>query len=219
MSKASSAKTDRELSIVADEFVWDEPGETSAHRYLRPAIGARLAAASARNVLDLGCGNGAMTAALVAAGFNMVGCDASMSGIEKARTRLPGTTFFLHDVSAELPRPHVGKYDAVVSTEVIEHLLLPRKLLISALAALKPGGMFVATTPYHGYLKNLLLALTNKFDEHWHPLRDYGHVKFFSRRTLTQLFAESGFQDIRYATAGRIPVVAASMVVSGRKPS
>jgi 2-polyprenyl-3-methyl-5-hydroxy-6-metoxy-1,4-benzoquinol methylase len=217
MHSSSSARTDREISIRADEFVWDHDGDTGAHGYLQPAICERLAAAGARTVLDLGCGNGALTARIAAAGYAVIGCDYSASGIERARAALPAASFFQHDVSADLPLAHAGRYDAVVSAEVIEHLLLPRKLLANALAALKPGGVFVATTPYHGYLKNLVLALTNKFDDHWHPLRDYGHVKFFSRRTLTRLFEETGFEKIRYSTAGRIPQLACSMVVSGSK--
>jgi len=216
---SSTAKTDRESSIDATEFVWDGGGETGAHRYLAAPICARLAAARARTVLDLGCGNGALTARLAARGYDVAACDYSLSGLQKAREALPSAVLFRHDLGADLPASHVGRYDAVVSSEVIEHLLLPRKLMRSAFAALRPGGVFIATTPFHGYLKNLLLALTNKFDDHWHPLRDYGHVKFFSRRTLTRLFEESGFEDLRYSAAGRVPPVACSMVISGTKPS
>jgi 2-polyprenyl-6-hydroxyphenyl methylase/3-demethylubiquinone-9 3-methyltransferase len=218
MRSSSSARTDREASIEANEFVWDDEGATGSHRYLAPAICERLDSARARAVLDLGCGNGALTAVIAAHGYEMAGCDASTSGIDKARRRLPGATLFLHELGADLPVEHVGRYDAVVSAEVVEHLLLPRKLMRNAFAALKPGGEFIATTPYHGYVKNLLIALTNGFDDHWHPLRDYGHIKFFSRHTFMRLFAETGFSDIRYATAGRVPAVACSMVVSGKKP-
>jgi 2-polyprenyl-6-hydroxyphenyl methylase/3-demethylubiquinone-9 3-methyltransferase len=216
---SSTAKTDREASIEATEFVWDGSGETGAHRYLAAPICARLAASRARTVLDLGCGNGAMAARLAAQGYEVAGCDYSLSGLEKAREALPSAILFRHDLGAELPARHIGRYDAVVSSEVIEHLLLPRRLMQNAFAALKPGGVLVVTTPFHGYLKNLLLALTNKFDDHWHPLRDYGHVKFFSKRTLTQLFEESGFESLRYSAAGRLPPVACSMVISGMKPS
>ena len=213
-----SAKTDRELSLAADEYVWDDAGSPEAHRYLVGPVFAALKSAGVGKVLDLGCGNGAIAAHLVASGYDVSGCDHSASGIEYARARAPGAMLFRHDVSEPLPPEHLGRYDAVVSTEVVEHLPLPRRLMVNARAALRPGGIFVATTPYHGYLKNLALALTNKFDDHWHPLRDYGHVKFFSRRTLTSLFEETGFSDVHYATAGRIPLLACSMVVYGTKP-
>jgi len=107
----------------------------------------------------------------------------------------------------------------VVAVEVVEHLLLPRQLLERAREALRPGGIFIATTPYHGFLKNLALALTNKFDHHWHPLRDYGHVKFFSRETLSQLFGEQGLKVQRFARVGRVPALAKSMILQGRVPT
>jgi 2-polyprenyl-6-hydroxyphenyl methylase/3-demethylubiquinone-9 3-methyltransferase len=125
--------------------------------------------------------------------------------------------FFLHDLATGLPQEHVAKYDAVISVEVIEHLFLPRTLMSTAASALKPGGIFVLTTPFHGYWKNLALALSNKFDEHWHPLRDHGHIKFFSENTITALFNEYNFQNIQFRSAGRIPILACSMIISGKQ--
>ncbi|MEJ0099912.1 MAG: hypothetical protein WDO12_09270 [Pseudomonadota bacterium] len=56
----------------------------------------------------------------------------------------------------------------------------------------------------------------HSFDGHWHPLRDYGHIKFFSRATLTRLFIESGFSELRFSTAGRFRPLGKSMVMAGR---
>lgn len=213
------SKTDRELSITANEFIWDGSGETEANKYLASPIINLLRSFNAKSVLDLGCGNGALSGYIGASGFNVVGCDFSKSGIDFAKKKFPDIHFFQQDLSTELPREHVGRYDAVISVEVIEHLLLPRKLLTNAFAALRPGGLFVLTTPYHGYWKNLAIALTNKFDQHWHPLRDFGHVKFFSKKTITLLFREFGFKNIRFQAVGRIPVLACSMIISGTKPA
>ncbi len=216
MSKFS--RTDREVSIAADEFEWDVNDYTDAHRFVIPAILADLERRGVKTVLDLGCGNGILTNRLAQAGYDVIGVDVSVSGIEMARRNYPGVTFELGDLNQPMPDELTGRFDAVVAVEVIEHLLLPRRLLASAVAALRPGGMFLLTTPYHGYLKNLALALVNKFDFHWHPLRDYGHVKFFSRRTILELVGEFGFTDVTFETVGRIPAFARSMIITGIKP-
>jgi 2-polyprenyl-6-hydroxyphenyl methylase/3-demethylubiquinone-9 3-methyltransferase len=171
-----------------------------------------------QTVLDLGCGNGACSAALQAQGFTVTGCDASASGIAFARQAHPGLTFFEYDVSHPLPAKEVGSYDAVISLEVVEHLLQPRQLVISAYEALRPGGVLVVSTPFHGYWKNLALAITNNFDNHWHPLRDFGHVKFFSKKTLASLVREADFSVAEVICVGRIPPFARSMILTAVKP-
>ena len=210
-------KTDRLASIASDEFQWDIDGHTESHRYLAVPVLKSLLGLRASTVLDLGSGNGALSAWLNGHNLKVTGLDHSRTGVELARQQHPDIRFDRHDFADPLPVELVGQFDAVVSVEVIEHLPLPRKLMQNARDALKPGGALILTTPFHGYWKNLALALTGKFDAHWHPLRDYGHIKFFSQATLTQLFSESGFTDIRCATAGRIPPLACSMIMTGRK--
>lgn len=211
------AKTDEVASISSPEFVWGGAGANPTHRFLAPPTIELLNRFGATRVLDLGCGNGAFAGLLSSQGFSVQGWDASSSGLQIAKASFPGIPFFQQDLSEALPDCHTCQYDAVVSLEVIEHLLLPRKLMANALQALRPGGLFILSTPFHGYLKNLALAITNKFDDHWHPLRDFGHVKFFSKRTLLQLFAESGFETQAWLTAGRTRLLPCSMLVAARK--
>jgi hypothetical protein len=84
---------------------------------------------------------------------------------------------------------------------------------------LKPGGYLVLSTPYHGYLKNLALSLTGKWDFHHSPLRDGGHIKFWSRKTLTELLETEGFHVTDFIGVGRIPYLWKSMVIVARKGS
>jgi 2-polyprenyl-3-methyl-5-hydroxy-6-metoxy-1,4-benzoquinol methylase len=211
------AKTDKIASIVSREFEWDLAGTSDSHRYLSKPTIDLLNSFGAARVLDMGCGNGAFTGLLASRGFSVRGCDASSSGLQIAQSSFPEIPFFQHDLSNVLPESHRGQYDAVVSLEVIEHLLLPRALMSNAFQALRPGGLFILSTPFHGYWKNLALAITNKFDNHWHPLRDFGHVKFFSKRTLLQLFEESDFDVHDWLTVGRTRLLPCSMIVSAQK--
>lgn len=77
--------------------------------------------------------------------------------------------------------------------------------------------MAILSTPYHGYWKNLTLAIFGKMDAHFTALWDHGHIKFWSMRTLTILLEEAGFRDIQFERVGRIPPLAKAMIAVARK--
>jgi SAM-dependent methyltransferase len=163
-------------------------------------LGERLAATGARTVLEVGCGTGELVAALDREGLAAEGMEISSRAVAEARRRHPGARFVEHSVE-ELPWPvERGSFDAVVSFEVIEHLLRPRRLLEGAAAALAPGGHLALTTPYHGLLKNLALAGL-AFDRHFAVEGD--HIRFFSDRALRRLLAEAGFDVLELVHFGR----------------
>jgi 2-polyprenyl-3-methyl-5-hydroxy-6-metoxy-1,4-benzoquinol methylase len=197
---------------IALAFEWGEQAP-SAHVYLAPAVLKFLRQRGARRVLDLGCGNGTFTARIVEAGYEVVGIDASASGIQIATRLVPAGKFLVGSLEHPLPPALRGQFDAVTSVEVIEHLPMPGVLCARAREALRPGGQFVATTPYHGYVKNLALAVTGRLDSHWQPWRDGGHIKFFSRATVTELIRREGFDVTGFMRVGRIPILAKSMVI------
>jgi 2-polyprenyl-6-hydroxyphenyl methylase/3-demethylubiquinone-9 3-methyltransferase len=108
----------------------------------------------------------------------------------------------------------------VLSLEVVEHLYDPRAFARSAFDLLLPGGKLILSTPYHGYWKNLAIALFHHFDRHHGPLWDHGHIKFWSERTLTSLLVEVGFAPPTFLHVGRaIPAFAKSMIAVGQKPA
>jgi hypothetical protein len=83
---------------------------------------------------------------------------------------------------------------------------------------LRPGGRFICSTPYHGYLKNLALALCNRWDQHANPLWRGGHIKFWSRKTLSQLLTDVGFVNLRFSGAGRISYLWMTMLMAADRP-
>jgi len=170
-------------------------------------------------VLDVGCGNGFTAGQFLKRGCAVVGVDLGESGIAIARQTYPTGRFEVLPADEKvLQNLNEKPFDLIVSTEVVEHLYAPRPYVQGCYAALKPGGRFICTTPYHGYLKNLVIALGNHWDRHANPLWDGGHIKLWSKKTLTLLLAEIGFTNLRFRGAGRLPWMWMTMVVSGEKP-
>lgn len=193
---------------------------THSHDYLgAPVLAALRSEPSIREVLDAGCGNGSFAAVLQATGFVVSACDLSASGIQQARQERPDVQFAVASVYDDLQGAfgRTAPFDAVVALEVIEHLYSPRDFLARARAALRPGGVIVLSTPYHGYVKNLALALAGRFDDHFTALWDGGHIKFWSRRTLTALLVECGFEPLSFRGAGRLPWLWKSMILTARR--
>lgn len=187
--------------------------------YLAPKIIELLRSLAVKRVLDLGCGNGSLCSALQAGGWQAVGVEPDEAGVAIARASHPSVRFHAFGVHSDpagllaLEAP----FDAVVSTEVVEHLFAPRQLPAYAAAVLEPGGLLIISTPYHGYLKNLALSLFDKWDHHHTALWEGGHIKFWSRATLTELLAANGFDVVAFHGVGRLPWLWKSMVLVARK--
>jgi len=196
------------------DYGWQEAPPHSC-AYLAPVVVQVLRDLGARRVVDVGAGNGVLCGDLAAAGFEVTGVEPDEQGVEVARARLPQITFHhagVHDDPAPVLATG-GPFDVAVSTEVIEHLYAPHLLPRFAQPLVRPGGHLVITTPYHGYWKNLALSVLDKWDHHHTALWHGGHIKFFSRRTLSQLLEENGWRVRRFQGIGRLPGLWKSMLL------
>ena len=195
------------------EYVYHRDGPTWANAYLWPALGNIIASRHwpDKRAFDLGCGNGATSVMLHSAGFEIAGVDTSASGIAIARQSLPQGNFAVASAYDDLAAPF-GQFPLVVSLEVIEHCMEPRRFVRTFSNLIAPGGIGVLSTPYHGYLKNLLLSFSGKMDNHFTALWDGGHIKFFSIKSLTALLHEEAVGNIKFLRVGRIPPLAKSMI-------
>ena len=191
-----------------DDYGWDEHAPESSN-YINPAILEIAAQARPRTILDAGCGNGELAGMLARSGYEVVGVDGDAQGIEIARKRQPEAAFSV-GLFEEAPP---GTFDFVCSTEVVEHLYSPHELARYCFEALRPGGTLAISTPY------LALSVADAWDKHhtaeWHG----GHIKFWSRKTLSSLLRNAGFEITGFRGVGRFPYLWKSMIVIARRPA
>lgn len=198
-------------------YDWRNSDPTCIHASLCGPLLRQLPAGGPHRIADLGCGNGHIAGLMAARGHAVTAVDSSAEGIGIAEAAHPSVRFVCVSLYEDLPGVIGCDYDVIVSTDVIEHLYDPRLFLKNAYALLRPGGTLILTTPYHGYLKNLAIALLGKFDRHFTVDWDCGHIKFFSVKTLGAMVAEQRFHDLRFSFAGRVPYLWKSMILAASK--
>ncbi len=133
------------------------------------------------NVLDIGCGYGAVSASMAKAGINVTGIDMSEQNIQKAKKIYAGENlrFLVGDVNEYAPDQH---YDVLVMSNVLEHIELRVALLRRLVETIGP--------------KSILIRVPMR-DRHWTvPMRDeLGIVSFCDpthhvEYTLLEFFVE-----------------------------
>jgi len=202
-------------------YRYAESGLNQSHGYLLPAVSRVLeeltVSGRARRLFELGCGNGSVAYELTRRGWDLTGVDPSAQGIEQAQAAHPELKLACGSAYDDLATQY-GQFPIVLSLEVIEHVYAPRRYVRTVFDLLTTGGTAIISTPFHGYWKNLTLALTGRMDDHFAALSDHGHIKFWSKRTLSMLLEEAGFVSVRFELTGRIRPLAKSMIAIARKP-
>jgi 2-polyprenyl-3-methyl-5-hydroxy-6-metoxy-1,4-benzoquinol methylase len=166
-------------------------------------------------VLDMGCGEGCFAAELARVGARPVGIDVAAEPLRRARERHPELD--LRQMSAEGAWPlEDASFDAVWAGEVIEHVADTAGWLSEARRVLRSGGSLLLSTPDHGRLRMLRWALAPRaFEAHFDPRAD--HLRFYTRRTLTELLEDFGFQDVEVRRAGGPPGARRVLLASARR--
>jgi 2-polyprenyl-3-methyl-5-hydroxy-6-metoxy-1,4-benzoquinol methylase len=166
-------------------------------------------------VLDVGCGEGRFAADLAQAGMTVVAIDVAEEPLRRARALHPVLDLRIVPAEAPWPLPDAS-FDVVWAGEMIEHVADTAGWLSEVRRLLRSGGSLLLSTPAHGRLATLGVALSGRaFDAHFDPRAD--HLRFYTRRTLRRSLEDFGFQDIDVREAGGIPCLRRLLLASARR--
>jgi len=154
-------------------------------------------------VLDLACGAGALTLRLQQAGYRLTACDLIADKLEVR----DGIEFVEADLNQDFATKFRGKFDAIVASEIIEHMENPRHFLREVRKLLKPGGTLVVSTPnIDSPLSKAIFLRTGR--HRWFADSDYvesGHITPMSETCLRRALTETGFEVESVASGGAVP--------------
>jgi 2-polyprenyl-3-methyl-5-hydroxy-6-metoxy-1,4-benzoquinol methylase len=165
-------------------------------------------------VLDIGCGGGATGKAIKEKfpGTRVVGVEMNPHAAEHARRSLDRVACArVEDV--EPPRDFPGeRFDTVLLLDVLEHMYDPWNALVRIRAWLAPGARVVASVPNVRNLATLSQIAGGHFDYDANGVLDITHVRFFTRATLRDLFAQTGY-DVQRLDPLTQPALIDSVIV------
>lgn len=167
-----------------------------------PALGAAaldlLAPQAGEHILDLGCGDGVLTAKIAAAGASVLGVDASAAMLEAARRR--GLQVQQADGQA---LAFDARFDAVFSNAVLHWMPDQPAVAAGVFRALKPGGRYVGECG--GFMNIAALRTAIRAVLHRHGFRPEagGGQTYLTAEAFTAIQQAAGFTDVQAALIAR----------------
>ena len=180
LSKALNSAC-RLASRLGDQFT----GLATQRRQLRKMF---LGAERPGKLLEIGCGGGRFLNRMRKAGWEVEGTDFDPKAADRVAAR-----YGIHVACGALAdlRYAAESFNAVATSQVIEHVHDPQALLQECLRVLAPGGRLVVTTP------NSRSQAHAMYGRSWRGLEPPRHMQIFSPGALARCARNAGFLDVR----------------------
>ena len=145
-----------------------------------------------KRVIDFGCATGYFARLLSNRGCEVVGVEVNPKAAKVASKYCDKVIVADLDF-VSLNDILVKKFDVAVFGDILEHLRNPWKILEETLNILEPQGYVVASIPNiaHGAIR--LALLQGNFEYKQLGILDNTHLRFFTRKTVEELFEDSGY--------------------------
>ena len=145
---------------------------------------------SAQVVLDVGCGSAWVARELLPKKVAVISFDIALRNTTEALRRCPAPNHFAVTGDAFALPFCDGSVDAIISSEVMEHVPDVPLYLENLIRVVKPGGTIVISTPYNETIQYSLCIHCNR------PTPLHAHLHSFNERLVESLLAP--FKNIRY---------------------
>ncbi|QQG41190.1 MAG: class I SAM-dependent methyltransferase [Candidatus Woesebacteria bacterium] len=143
-----------------------------------------------KEVLDIGCGVGAVDLYLGNLGVSVLGIDISKNGIAIAKENAKhlGVAHFVKFTIMDFPRRLPKKqFDLVICSEVLEHIVNDKSAVEKIFKLLKTGGVVIASSPSEN-APLYRMGVLRKFEQ------KVGHLRRYSVKNFSRMFTASGFE-------------------------
>ncbi len=199
---------------ISEATGFERAEELKRLQFIIDELNAHLDFDTSKKVMEIGCGNGNVSMGIASMGYQTLGVDIDADSITRAKAN---NTYSNLEFKAE-PAENLtegDKFDAIVCTEVLEHLIDPSVVLDYAGNYLKKGGIFISTVP-NGYgPREVLMTKPMQYLEKkelgeklvkFKRLFGFGHgtvqssnpdlehIQFFGRKEIVKLHEERGFK-------------------------
>ena len=142
-------------------------------------------------VLDIGCSSGNLGATLIQEKkCEVVGLDLNEQDVKIAK-KLLSDAYVMNAETDNLSR--LGKFDAIVFADVIEHLVDPVTTLKKIKKSLNPGGAVIFSIPNMAHIGTRLMLLEGRFEYAETGLLDKTHLHYYDKQEVLRVFADAGF--------------------------
>lgn len=151
------------------------------------------------NILEVGCGAGILTEALARLKANVTGLEPSADLIGAARDHLQGQDLNIEYISEFVEQHAVDnfeKYDAVVASEVVEHIPDQRTFLHELTKCLKPNGSIFITTFNKTQVSWFLGIVLAEYVMNFIPKGTHDWNQFISPSDVTKILNEKNCSTV-----------------------